>query len=53
MGLRLEALKSSKQMEQDIFEIENDCVKALRRENDKKEWNQFFEICIQKAFDIG
>jgi hypothetical protein len=48
MGLRLDALKSSKQIEQDIFEIEYDLMETLTRENEKKIWNQFFVICMKK-----
>ena len=52
MGLRLDALNGSKQMEQDIFVLEYEYREALMRENVEKKWNQFFGICMKKAFDI-
>jgi len=48
MGLRLDALKGSKQMGQDMFEFENECMKALMRENAEKKCNQFFVINTKK-----
>ena len=53
MGLRLEALKGSKQMEQDMFVVEYECMEALTRENAERNGIQFFGNCMQKAFDIG
>jgi hypothetical protein len=52
MGLRVDALKGSKQMEQDMFVIENECRKALMREKMKKKWNQFFGNCIEKHLTL-
>jgi len=52
MGLRLDALKSSKQMEQDIFGIEYDWRESLMRENVEKIWNQFFGICMKKHLTL-
>jgi hypothetical protein len=48
MGLRLDALNGSQQMEQDMFVIEYECMEALMREEMKNKWNQFFGICIEK-----
>jgi hypothetical protein len=53
MGLRLEALKGSKQMEQDMFVVEYECMESLTRENAERNGIQFFGNCMQKAFDIG
>lgn len=53
MGLRLDALKASQQMEQDIVVIEYDGMETLMRENVEKEMESIFCELYEKAFDIG
>jgi hypothetical protein len=42
MGLRLDALKGSRQMEQDMFVLENEYRESLKREKVEKEMESIF-----------